>query len=201
MKINPKLRNILKSANDGSPETIWKLSTVVWISFIIILSVSFTIVLITHKSIYDEMEYIIIAVALIMFGFLVNGLYSGAKIKGKPSLPNIKFLGKTIDFTSGIDALDFDFDGGPIGWLFASIVVIVLFVLFSTIIWALFLILLFIFSWLVFRAIRLVLIKGMLCKGDLKKSFQLAAQYTLLYSGWLFAVIWILEHKPWKYFM
>ena len=201
MKINPKLRNILKSANDGSPETIWKLSTVVWISFIIILSVSFTIVLITHKSIYDEMEYIIIAVALIMFGFLVNGLYSGAKIKGKPSLPNIKFLGKTIDFTSGIDALDFDFDGGPIGWLFASIVVIILFVLFSTIIWALFLILLFIFSWLVFRAIRLVLIKGMLCKGDLKKSFQLAAQYTLLYSGWLFAVIWILEHKPWKYFM
>ena len=201
MKINPKLRNILKSANDGSPETIWKLSTVVWLSFIIILSVSFTIVLITHKSIYDEIEYIIIAVALIMFGFLVNGLYSGAKIKGKPSPPNIKFLGKTIDFTSGIDVLDFDFDGGPIGWLFASIVVIVLFVLFSTIIWALFLILLFIFSWLVFRAIRLVLINGMLCKGDLKKSFHLAAQYTLLYSGWLFAVIWILEHKPWKYFM
>lgn len=201
MKINPKLRNLFKPANDGFPETIWKLSSVILISFIIILCVSLLIIILSKRSIYDEIEYIIISVAIIMFIFLSFGLYSGAKIKGKPRAPKLKFLGNTLDFSSEIDALDFDFDGGPIGWFMTTIIVIVFFVLFSTIIWALLLILVFIFSWLVFRAIRLVLVKGMLCKGDLKKSILFAAQYTLLYSGWLFAVVWVLEHKPWKYFI
>jgi hypothetical protein len=135
-----------------------------------------------------------------MFLFLVIGLYSGAKIRGKPNTPQLKFLGKAFDFSSGIDALDFNFDGGPLAWLFTTIIIVVLFGLFSTIIWAAFLIIVFIFSWIVYRAVRLVLIKGLVCKGDLKKSILFAAQYTLLYSGWIYGIVWILEHKPWNYF-
>ena len=199
MKINPELKKNIKSANDGYPETVWKLSTVVWISFIIILSVSLTIMLISKKSIYDEIEYIIVAVAIILFIFLAIGLYSGAKMRGKPAAPKLKFLGKTFDFASGIDGLDFD--GGPLAWLFATIIIVVLFGLFSTLVWAVFLILVFIFSWIIYRTVRLVLIKGFLCKGDLRKSLLVAAQYTLLYTGWILGIVWILEHKPWKYFI
>jgi len=201
MKINPELKKNIKPSNVEYPERIWKLSTVVWISFIIILSVSLTIILISKKSIYDEIEYIIVAVAIILFIFLATGLYSGAKIRGKPTAPKLKFLGKTFDFASGIDGLDFDFDGGPLAWLFATIVIVVLFGLFSTIVWAVFLILVFLFSWVIYRTVRLVLIKGYICKGDLKRSILIAAQYTLLYTGWILGIVWILEHKPWKYFI
>jgi hypothetical protein len=200
MKINSKLRSILKPREAGFPETIWKLATVVWSAVFIIVSVSVLVFLISKKSVYDEIEYVIIIVSIIMFLFLVMGLYSGAKIRGKPSTPQLKFLGKAFDFSSGIDGLDFDFDGGPLAWLVTTIFVVVLFGLFSTIIWAAFLILVFIFSWVVYRAVRLVLIKGIVCKGDLKKSILFAAQYALLYSGWIFGIVWIVEHKPWKYF-
>ena len=199
MKINPDLKKNIKSANDEYPETIWNLSTVVWISFIIILSVSLTIMLISKKSIYDEIEYIIVVVAIILFIFLATGLYSGAKMRGKPTAPKLKFLGKTFDFASGIDVLDFD--GGPLAWLFTTIIIVVLFGLFSTIVWAMFLILVFLFSWVIYRTVRLVLIKGFLCKGDLRKSILVAAQYTLLYTGWILGIVWLLEHKPWKYFI
>jgi len=157
MKINPELKKNIKSANDGYPETVWKLSTVVWISFIIILSVSLTIMLISKKSIYDEIEYIIVTVAAILFIFLVIGLYSGAKMKGKPAAPKLNFLGKAFDFSCGIDGLDFD--DGPLAWLFATIIIVVLFGLFSTLVWAVFLILVFIFSWIIYRTVRLVLNK------------------------------------------
>ena len=201
MKINPDLKKNTKPANDGYPVTVWKLSKVVWISFVIILSVSLTIILISKKSIYDEIEYIIVAVATILFIFLAIGLYSGAKMIGKPAAPKLNFLGKAFDFSSGIDGLDFDFDGGPLVWLFATIIIVVLFGLFSTIVWAVFLILVFIFSWIIYRTVRLVLIKGFLCKGDLRKSVLVAAQYTLLYTGWILGIVWILEDKPWKYFI
>lgn len=201
MKINPEFRNNLKPANDGYPETVWKLSTVVWISFIIVLSVSLLVILISKKSIYDEIEYIIVAVAAILFIFLVIGLYSGAKMKGKPAAPNLNFLGKAFDFSSGIDGLDFDFDDGPLAWLFATIIIAVLFGLFSTIVWALFMILVFIFSWIVYRAVRLVFIKSYLCKRNFIKSVLYAALYTFLYCGWLYGVVWLLEHKPWRYFI
>lgn len=200
MKINPDIKKNIKPANDGYPETVWKLTTVVWISFIIILSTSLTILLISKKSIYDEIEYIIVAVATILFIFLTIGLYSGVKMRGKPVAPKLNFLGKAFDFSSGIDGLDFDFDGGPLAWLFTTIIIVVLFGLFSTIVWALFLILVFIFSWAIYRTVRLVLIKGFLCKGDLRKSALVAAQYTLLYTGWILGIVWILEHKPWSYF-
>lgn len=200
MQFNPELKKNIKPANDEYPETVWKLSTVVWISFIIILSVSLIIMLISKKSIYDEIEYIIVAVAAFLFIFLAIGLYSGAKMRGKPTAPKLNFMGKALDFSSGIDGLDFGFDEGPLAWLFPTIIIIVLFGLFSTIVWAVFLILVFLFSWVIYRTVRLVFIKGFICKGDLKKSILVATQYTLLYTGWILAIVWILEHKPWKYF-
>jgi hypothetical protein len=202
MKINPDLKKNIKPANDEYPETIWKLSTVAWISFLIILSVSLTIMLISKKSIYDEIEYIIVAVAIILFNFLVNGLYTGAKVRHKPIAPKFTLFKKTLNISfDSFEMLDVFGEIPFLAWIPATIFVIV-FTFFSIVALGSILVgLIFIFSWIVYRAVRLVLIKGLLCKGDLRKSILVAAQYTLLYTGWILGIVWVLEHKPWKYFI
>lgn len=75
MKINPEQKINSNENNDSNPETIWKLSTVVWHSFFIVALVSIFIFIASKRSIYDELEYIIFVVAIILFVFLTYGLF------------------------------------------------------------------------------------------------------------------------------
>ncbi len=196
MKINSKLRNILKPTNDDSPETIWKLSTVVWSSIFTIVLVWFLVVLMQKKSVYDELENLIIIVAVPLFIFLTSGLYVGAKIKHKPIAPKFTLFKKTLNISfDSFEMLDVFGEIPVLAWIPATIFVIV-FAFFSVVALGSALVgLIFIFSWIVYRAVRLVFIKSYICKRNFIKSVLIAALYTFLYSGWLYGVVWILEHK------
>lgn len=202
MKINSKLRNILKPVNDGNPETIWKLSTVVWSSIFVIVLIWFLVMFIPKKSVYDELENLIIIVAVPLFVFLTSGLYVGAKIRHKPIAPRFTLFKKTLNLSfDSFDMLDVFGEIPVLAWIPATIFVIV-FGFFSVVAFGSALVgLTFILSWIIYRAVRLVFIKSYLCKRNFIKSGLIAVQYTFLYSGWLYGVVWLLEHKPWKYFI
>jgi hypothetical protein len=201
MKINPKLRSILKPANDGNPETIWKLSTVVWNSIFVIILIWFLVMFIPKKSVYNELENLIIIVALPLFIFLTSGLYVGAKIRHKPIAPKFTLFKKTLNISfDSFEALDFFGEIPFLAWIPATIFVIV-FTFFSVVAFGSALVgLIFILSWIIYRAVRLVFIKSYLCKRNFIKSVLIAALYTFLYSGWLYGIVWVLEHKPWSFF-
>lgn len=201
MKINPEFRNNLKPANDGDPETVWKLSTVVWSSIFLIIIIWFLVIFIPKKSIYDELENLIVIVAIPLFIFLTSGLFVGAKLKHKPTKPKFTLFNQMLDNSFDSFGMLEVFGEIPfLAWIPATIFVIV-FAFFSVVALGSALVgLIFIFSWIVYRAVRLVFIKSYLCKRNFIKSVLYAALYTFLYCGWLYGVVWVLEHKLWKYF-
>jgi len=200
MKINPAQKSNSNENTDSNPETIWRLSTIVWHSFFIVALVSLFIFIASNRSIYDELEYIIFVVAIILFVFLTYGLFIGARLKGKPKTPKFTFLKKLLDSSFDLDAFDLFGDFEPLAWLGATIFAIALLLFLTTALWSAVIGLIFIFYWIVYRAVRLVLLKGCKCKGNLILSMKLSLFNTILYSGWIFGIVWIVEHKPWKYF-
>ena len=163
--------------------------------------ISVLVFFISKKSIYDELEYLIIVIAVILFIFLSRGLYVAARIRGKPTTPRFTFLKKMfkISFDS-FDLLDSFGDIEFLAWIPATIFVVVFLVFFTTTLWSAIIGLIFVFTWVVHRAVRLVLVKGYLCRRNFVKSISFAFLYTILYSGWIFGIVWIVEHKPWQYF-
>ncbi len=103
-------------------------------------------------------------------------------------------------FLFDLDAFDLFGDFEPLAWLGATIFAIALLLFLTTALWSAVIGLIFIFYWIVYRAVRLVLLKGCKCKGNLILSMKLSLFNTILYSGWIFGIVWIVEHKPWKYF-
>ena len=202
MKINPEFRNNLKPANDGYPETVWKLSTVVWSSIFLIIIIWFLVIFIPKKSIYDELENLIVIVAILLFIFLTSGLFVGAKLRHKPKTPNFTLFKKTLSISfDSFDMLDVFVEIPVLAWIPATIFIIV-FSFFSVVaIGSALVTFVFIFSWIVYRAVRLVFIKSYLCKRNFIKSVLYAALYTFLYCGWLYGIAWVLEHKSWRYFI
>jgi hypothetical protein len=200
MDTGPKLKNISDQNNDGTSDTIWKLSSIAWHSIFIVALVSLFIFIVSKRSIYDELEYIIIIVAIILFVFLSYGLFVGARLKGKPKTPKFTFLKKLFDVSFDLDAFDLFGDFEPLAWIGVTIFAIALLLFLTTAVWSAVIGLIFIFYWIVYRAVRLVLLKGSKCKGNLVLSIKFSLFNTILYSGWIFGIVWIVEHKPWKYF-
>lgn len=188
------------SADPSSfPKEIWSLRTVCWRAFFVVVAVSILVFVISKKSIYDELEYVIAIMAAILFFVLQYGLYMGVQIEGKPTFPKLHTLNTAyrafnlldiLEILASLDDLFF--------WLGVSIFAIVTLAFLATLLWSAVLVLAFMFSWLLYRTIRLVLLKGRRCKGNNSLSFQYAALYAILYSSWIFAIVWIAEHHPWK---
>jgi hypothetical protein len=193
---------------------VWSIKTIT-ITAIVVVSLTALLVFGLGKwSLFHETEVTLGVVAAALFAFLAVGLYRGARVR-RWDLPGADVKNVSMDdLRDGLpDALSVDFSGGSGGadlsggadsleGCFGAIVavvvglfagVILLFLLWlllnlGVVVWVF---LLAALSWVFYLALRQVFAKSRLCRGNLAASLGYALFYTLLYTGWLFALVFV----------
>ncbi|MFL5730334.1 MAG: hypothetical protein ACJ75J_12680 [Cytophagaceae bacterium] len=182
-----------------------------WIFIISLIVISITMLTIyisglhIHRSIRENSLIYLSILSVSFFLFICCGLYSGMKLKDDVGnlTRHIKFtepsgympdLGPAAEGT-GVAA---EAGGDPEGilgaiilWIVATIAIIMLIIFFDTIVWAGIMLFLAMLYWIFFRALRLVFKNSRSCKGDLVKSISYGAGYTILYSSWIYGIIFL----------
>lgn len=195
-----KTPNMRQSEN----EQLWNAKTIALLSAAVVIITASIVFFVSKRSIYDELEITVSIIALALFAFLAYGLYNGATIHGKPLFPELKFVDPSYVDAMPIDAPDIDsIDiGDGIGgviisiilWIVLTIVLVILLTFVLTTMWSALLLLIFVLYWLFYRALRIVFLKARICKGDLGLSIRYSLMYTILYTGWIFGLIWMSKH-------
>ncbi len=188
-----------RSAGAQTRGPIWNGRIVAAISAAVALVVACVVFLVGRDSVYDKLGTTVAIIALALLAFLWYGLYSGATLFGEPVASGIR----TLDIASGDVGTrlpDIDFRAGVSGmiasfmqWMLMTILLLVLITFVATILWSTLLFLVFVMYWLFFRAMRLVFLKSSVCRGNLILSFQYASFYAVLYTGWIFALVYVSE--------
>ena len=156
-----------------------------------------------ERSIWRNGQYSTALLAVFFFLFLTIGLYNGFKLRDNLGKIIDKFRWKKPDIDLDISSGDLPDLGDGIGgiimgiimWIIFSIALVVLIWIFGAVFWFSILLLMALLYWIFFRALRLVFKKSKECKGNLSSSILYGAGYTLLYSGWLFVILFIAEHR------
>ena len=138
-------------------------------------------------------------IATFFFVFLVYGLYRGTRLLG--NFP--KFQGyEPGTILHGTTLPEFGMEVGEgIGgiilsillWIAMTIAMIGLLLLFEAVVWVSVFLIFASLYWIFLRALRMVFYKGRKTKGDLPAAVVNALTYTLLYTGWLFAIALIVQ--------
>lgn len=182
-----------------------KLSAKVTISLFIVVSIitSCLVYFGGKKSFLVETEIVLAVISLILFVFLVFGLYFGARLEDDtPSYDSAETLKKSdIAEHINIDVGDVggdDFFGAIfafIVWiLFSGLILIIAWVLINIV--ASFVALLFVLVyWIAYQALKLVLANIDICQGNIFKSILTSFTYTVLYVGWLMVMIEIIKYN------
>jgi hypothetical protein len=152
------------------------------------------------RSIFVETELTLTIIAAALFVFLAASLYHGVRVRRR-DIPG-EVTGVPIE--KALDAPDFvspviegAAEGGLPGIAAAILAVVVAF-LALMLLWVLlnlgivlWVFLLTVVAWVFYLALRQVFAKSRVCRGNVSKSLGYALLYTALYTGWLFAVVWI----------
>ena len=155
-------------------------------------------------SIFHRIELTLGVCGVAMFGFLAIGLHRGARVKRK-DLPATQWtspmtlddaLGSGPDLSSGLD-LPVDWMGeGCLGAIVAFVLWLVVLLFAGVILWALLelgfaVVVGFSFGlcWVLYRALRRAFALSRKCRGDWPRSLTWASVYTVLYLGWLWALL------------
>lgn len=157
----------------------------------------------THRSIIENSFYSLSILSLCFSIFLTTGLYNGLNIvdnlshklevswrknkKGGESsfldLPTVE----TPDVGDGIEGVII----GILLWILVTILLTALLFFLSTFLWASFIVFTIAIYWIFIRALKLVFSKSAICKDDLFKSMRYGLSYTLLFTGWLYGLIYV----------
>ncbi|MBI4977741.1 MAG: hypothetical protein HZC28_09675 [Spirochaetes bacterium] len=188
--------------NTNSVSTYSSISakTAMIVSVIAIALASAMVLLISHKSLFIKLQIILAVLSGCLFIFLVLGLYIGILIKKDPihyqpvtikieSIPDAlsSFMEPVVELGEGISGMVISI----VVWIIVSIVFVLLFLIAANIAVGLIFVTASIMYWIFYRAYRIIFIKHRRCKGNLKKSIGYSMLYTLLYTGWLYAIILI----------
>lgn len=154
-----------------------------------------------NRSITSNFYLSLSIIGFCLFSFMSFGLYRGIGLID--DFPKKKVSDSSDFFTNGAelpDLPDIGFDDG-LGGIFVSLIfwVLMTIALFLSLIildlffvYTLFLMLTMLY-WLFFRALKLVFNKSKITKGNLSKSMMYAFGYTLLYTGWLYGLVFLSE--------
>jgi len=171
-----------------------------------IVVVTILVLLIGERSIFTELEVSLAIISVLLFGLLTCGLYRGVRVKREeldlPELDWKRDKNRKGAWLDGMDlwGLDVPVVGGEgcagaiIGLLLGIVLLIVLglFLYFCLpFIWAGVAAMIAGCFWVFNRALRVVFAKSRYCQGQLAKSVGYAFAYTLGYTGWLFALLYI----------
>ncbi|MEN7551038.1 hypothetical protein AAG747_24165 [Rapidithrix thailandica] len=138
------------------------------------------------------------------FLFISIGLYRGVKLQDNLGKITDRFSMETVgEWHDGMLAGNLKFPDEGDNFLINLLIWLVLMIVFSIFIWVFGAILwmgilafVAMLYWIFFRALRLVFKKSMICKGKPDKSMLYGAGYTLMYTCWIYGVIYLVSF--WK---
>lgn len=154
-----------------------------------------------RRSITDNFYISLSIIGVALFLFMLVGLYKGLGLNNNfPEYKNYKMgdffslAGTEID-TPAITTDDpiTSFLGTVLSWILVTIVAFVLLIVLEVLFWASLFTVIALLYWVFFRALRLVFIKSRFTKGKLKLSTWFAIQYTLLFVGWMFVLVYLVD--------
>lgn len=152
-----------------------------------------------HRSLYLNSLITTTILSFIFFCFITTGLYRGWKLKD--TMGDITRHFSKIKEPGSSEPGSFDlnvFEGADDieGCLFGIVLWIVIGVFGAFILWfigaffwGVILVLTALLYWIIYRAFRLILKNSARCKGNISRSLQIALAYSLVYSFWIYAII------------
>lgn len=178
-------------------------SRTVFFSTLIVAGAIMLVVYITgledHRSLYLNSLITTTILLFVFFCFITIGLFRGWKLKDTIGnltgyFSRLKRPGTETPGFDGLEALEVV--DSPEGCL-AAIIIWIVVGLFGTIIlwaigaffWGIILVMAGLLYWIIFRAFRLILKRSAGCKGNIVAALQIAFTYSLLYSSWIYAII------------
>ena len=185
---------------------VWSVKTITVVAILVIAVTAASVFLIGKKPLLYETELTLGIVAGVLFVFLAVGLYRGVRVK-RWDLPGVETKGVSmgelmeglpdaVDVSGGIDAGEFG--EGCLVSIVGLLLAIVMGVVLLLFLWVLLNlgILLWVFliaalSYVFYLALRQIFAKSRVCKGNLGASLGYALVYTVLYTGWLFGLVWV----------
>ena len=184
---------------------VWSVKTITVLAILVIALTATSVFLIGKKPLFYETELTLAIVAAVLFAFLSVGLYRGVRVKRR-DLPGVDAKGVRLgEITEHLpdpatipDHIDAgDFGEGYLVSLVGLLLAIVVGAILLVLLWLLLNlgILLWVFliaalAWVFYLALRQIFAKSRVCKGNLAASLGYALMYTVLYTGWLFALVW-----------
>jgi hypothetical protein len=188
---------------------VWSIKTITVVGLCVVALTATCVFLFGKRSIFRETELTLGLVSAGLFVFLAIGLYRGVRVKRRDlpavDVPNVSVgdmadalpdgLSSGLDLASGIDDLE-----GCAGAIVALILAVVVGIFLVALLWFLlnagivvWVFLLAATSSVFYLALRQVFAKSRVCRGRLGPSLGYALLYTVLYTGWLFALVMIAE--------
>lgn len=180
---------------------VWNVGTIASVAVIVLVACGLTVLLAAEQPTVVELEVMLGAVAAMLFALLTVGLYRGARVRaGRFQMPDLRSdPGDLLQIDTG-PSFEFDVGGGDdfgclgivLGLLMGVVMVLVLVAiayLVLPVVYALVVLVAFSVWWLAYLALRRVFVLSRWCRGDAGRSVMYASLYTLVYTGWLFAIL------------
>lgn len=200
----PRLARYAAILNPPRKYPVWSIRSAVALLSAIGIIAALVAGFIPNLNVFARIELTLVVCALVLFGFMSLGLHRGARVKRK-HLPSPSYtpsftagqVGENVssvaDFTTDIP-IDDHF--GCLGIIAGFAIWLVLLLFGGVIIWGMFQLggwavvgFFFGLCWVMYRALRQVFARSRQCQGRLLASVGWSALYTLLYTGWLFALL------------
>ena len=188
---------------------VWSVKTITVTALFVVTVTALSVFLLGKRSIFVETELTLGIVAAALFVFLAVGLYHGVRVRRRDvptfDAPGVDFadlgnnlpgnLGDGVGIPDGLDG-----DEGclvaVVGLLLAALAAVVLLVVLWVVLnlgIVLWVFLLTALAYVFYLALRQVFARSRTTRGNLGASLGYALFYTLLYTGWLFAVVFIAD--------
>lgn len=154
-----------------------------------------------NRSLTSNLYISLGIIAIALFLFMTFGLYQGvALIDNFPKFKKYK-SGDYIPQIDGIpDFPDIDIDDGFGGillaiilWVLMTLIIILLLIVLDAFFWFSIFIILTMLYWVFFRALKLVFSLSKETKKNIRGSIFYSFIYTLLYVGWIFGIVYLVE--------
>ena len=177
----------------------------VFIVSLIVIGITILTVYLTginfNRSLTSNLYLSLGIISTALFLFMTYGLYNGiGLIDNFPKFRNFRPGDLTGSASPTIDIPSVEVGDGIGGlilsillWIGMSILFIVLLVIFEVVFWFSLFIILAMLYWIFFRALKFVFSKSKETKGDIGISAVYSLTYTLLYTGWIFGIVYLTE--------
>lgn len=194
-------------ATPNSPRTIWLVSArnvALTTAFVVVLTVVavWLFGLGQHRTLFANS---LISTSILLAAFVVftsAGLYHGVKLRDDVGRLTDRINRRNFPNSdvSGFDFGDFDFhfDGDGLvsflvalfAWVVAAVLALCLVWLLGALLWTSMIAFAAILYWVFFRALRLVFKNSNRCRSQWLPSIKLALAYSVLYTAWIYAIIY-----------